>query len=102
MGELPSDAPSVTGTRVLQQHFPTGLIGPTTALIRNPHIDFRSEQGQAVVKKVTDELAARKDELHIADIRSLTAPLGTTEAGAHALEGLDAGPKLRPDLWRRS
>src|SRR5262249_10830199 len=78
VGNLPSDSPSVTGTDILKQHFATGLLGPTTILMVNPQVDFGSAQGRAIIEKVTDELRSQKKELELADVRTLTAPLGIT------------------------
>ncbi|MCI0463582.1 MAG: MMPL family transporter, partial [Gemmataceae bacterium] len=89
IGNLPADAPSVVGTQALQEHFPAGLMGPVTALIVNPRVDFRTEQGRALVEQVTDHLHGRQEELGLADLRSLTAPLGITPAAQQALDGLE-------------
>src|SRR5262249_37566473 len=79
--KLSSDAPSVVGTKALQQHFPTGITGPVTILVRNDDVDFRSPENAEPIKQVTEQLKERSDELAIADVRSLTQPLGMTEAG---------------------
>ena len=41
---------------------------------------------------MTDKLRVRKDDLALADVRSLTAPLGITPAGANPLAGLSDVP----------
>src|SRR5579871_1599854 len=89
IGNLPADAPSVVGTAALQEHFPAGLMGPTTVLLVNPNADFRNPKGRALVEELTKRLEDRKDELGLADLRSLTAPLGITSAAGHAFTGLD-------------
>jgi RND superfamily putative drug exporter len=89
IGNLPANAPSVIGTQALEAHFPAGLMGPTTILLVNPRVDFRSAQGRALVEQLTDRLQARKEELGLADLRSLTAPLGITEAARQAFTGVD-------------
>jgi RND superfamily putative drug exporter len=89
IGNLPPGAPSVMGTRALQEHFPAGLMGPTTVLLVDPQVDFRSAKGRALVQQLTDRLQERKEELGLADLRSLTAPLGITEAARRAFTGLD-------------
>jgi RND superfamily putative drug exporter len=89
IGNLPASAPSVIGTRTLEEHFPAGLMGPTTVLLVNPQIDFRKDQGRALVEQLTKRLVERKQELRLADLRSLTAPLGITEAAQHAFSGLE-------------
>src|SRR5262249_14951689 len=42
IGNLPANAPSVEGTRALAQHFPPGLMGPTTVLLVDSKMDFRT------------------------------------------------------------
>jgi RND superfamily putative drug exporter len=76
IGELPADTPGVGGTRVLQEHFPAGVVGPSTVLVVDPALNFASDGGRAVVARVTDRLHAREQELGLADVRSLTAPVG--------------------------
>src|SRR5207253_7298319 len=94
VGNLPTNAPSVIGTQALEEHFPAGLMGPTTVLVVNPQIDFRSAKGRELVEQLTDELKKRKAALGIADLRSLTAPLGITEGARRAFAGTFAGMNL--------
>jgi RND superfamily putative drug exporter len=89
IGNLPADSPSVAGTRILQEHFPAGVMGPVTVLLVNPRVDFSSAQGRTLVAELTDRLRAQREELGLADIRSLTAPLGITQAAAEPRVGLD-------------
>jgi RND superfamily putative drug exporter len=76
IGDLPADMPSVNGTRALQEHFPAGIMGPVTVLIVEPSINFASDRGREVVAHVTDRLRAQRQVLDLADVRSLTAPVG--------------------------
>jgi hypothetical protein len=94
---LPPNAPSVIGTRVLEAHFPAGLMGPTTVLPKDPRVDFSKPKGQALVKELTDQLQKRKQALGIADLRSLTALLGITEGVQRAFAGSFAGMNLRQE-----
>lgn len=96
IGNLPADAPGVAGMRVLERHFPAGLMGPVAVLLINPAVDFGSARGQALVEQMTDRLVAQKDELRLADLRSLTAPLGITPAADRAFAGLG----VREDVAR--
>jgi RND superfamily putative drug exporter len=80
IGVLPSNSTSVEGTRVLEQHFPRGMMGPATVLLVNPAIDFTSDAGRQNIGRVTDALRARQQELDLADVRSLTAAMGITAA----------------------
>jgi RND superfamily putative drug exporter len=94
IGNLPASAPSVVGTRVLEAHFPAGLMGPTTVLLKDHRVDFSKPEGQTLVKELTDQLEKRKKELGIADVRSLTAPLGLSEGAQRAFAESFAGMNL--------
>jgi len=77
LSELPQDEPSVIGAKAVQQHFPAGETGPVTVLVQNRNIDFRDRaSGRSVVRELTDNLYARRDELGIAYVRSVSHPLG--------------------------
>ncbi len=102
IGSLPADAPSVVGTRVLREHFPAGLMGPLTVLIVNPHVDFTSPEGEALVRTITDRLHARQKELGLADVRSLTAPLGITSAAQRGAAGLNVPQEARQEAMQRA
>lgn len=83
LSELPDKEASVVGAKAVQAHFPAGQTGPITVLIENHRIDFRESKdengeliGIQVIDELTANLVARKEELHIADIRSIVHPLG--------------------------
>jgi RND superfamily putative drug exporter len=80
IGNLPQTAPSVMGTRVLQEHFRAGVMGPVTVLVVDEHVDFSKEHGRKIAGRLTERLREQKDDLGLADVRSLTAPLGITPA----------------------
>jgi RND superfamily putative drug exporter len=101
IGNLPANATNLAGTRALQEHFPIGLMGPTTVLIVNERVDFRTEKGRALVQQLTDRLRERKDELGLADLRSLAAPLGITAAAKNASAGLDLPQEAVREAVRR-
>jgi len=102
IGDLPASAPSVAATRVLEQHFPAGVMGPITGLLVDPHVDFGGPEGRSVVAEVTARLSARKDELRLADVRSLTAPLGITKAKeTDPLAGLNLPEGVRKEATER-
>jgi RND superfamily putative drug exporter len=87
--ELPAKAPSVKATHLLEQHFSAGMIGAVTVLLVDPQVDFSTPEGREVIQKVTETVASRKEALRVADVRSLTAPLGITPASqTNPLEGL--------------
>jgi RND superfamily putative drug exporter len=88
IGNLPENSTSVAGTRILEQHFPPGVVGPMTALLVNRQVDFSSAQGRELVRQITDRLNQERDELGLAEIRSLSAPLGTTGAAIDPFAGL--------------
>ena len=92
----------MVGTRVLREHFPAGVMGPVTALIVDEHADFGGDEGRKVVEQVTNKLRSRKDELGLADIRSLTAPLGITEQAEHPFAGLDVPEETRKEAAERA
>jgi RND superfamily putative drug exporter len=77
VGNLPGHAASVTGTRMLQQHFAPGTMGPVTLLIRNDQVDFASPEGREELSAFADRLIEHQHELQLADLRSVTYPLGT-------------------------
>jgi RND superfamily putative drug exporter len=101
IGDLPQDAPSVTGTRLLQQHFPGGVMGPTTVLLIDPQVDFGGAEGKAIVAKLTDRLRQEREQLGLADIRSLTAPLGITEAATDPFGLTDIPEEARREAAAR-
>jgi RND superfamily putative drug exporter len=101
VGDLPADAPSVAGTRLLQEHFPAGIIGPATALLVNEHTDFSTGPGRAAVAQITDRLREQAGGLGLADVRSLTAPLGITPAAKRDLLHLDIPADLRREQTER-
>jgi RND superfamily putative drug exporter len=86
VGNLPRGAPSVAGTEVLERHFPAGAAGPVNLLIRSDHLDFRSPEGIEAVKTLTDQVREHRQELQIADLRSIATPLGAV-AGERVSKG---------------
>ncbi len=84
VGNLPRQAASAHGTRVLERHFPAGATGPVNLLIRNSQIDFRSREGVKAIAALTERLRAHRGELRIADIRSLATPWGASGVAAAA------------------
>jgi RND superfamily putative drug exporter len=74
--DLPASSPSLAGTAALQAHFPAGATGPITLLLRNDKVDFSQQEGIELVKELTRELYRRRQELQLADIRSVSHPYG--------------------------
>jgi RND superfamily putative drug exporter len=73
LADLDPDRPSVIGASVIRQYFAVGELSPTTALVQNSRIDFRSPEGRAQVAEVSRRLLAIPV---VAEVRSLSQPLG--------------------------
>ncbi len=101
IGSLPADAPSVTGTHVLEQHFPAGVMGPVTVLLLDPQVDFGTDEGRHLVAKLTDRLRQRREELGLNDVRSLTAPLGLHVDPSQAFASLHLPAETERELLER-
>ena len=76
LSELPQDTTSVLGAKAIQKHYPDGIAGPVTLLLHNPDMNFDDEESQEFVNKLVESLYERKDELKLADIRSVVHPFG--------------------------
>lgn len=101
ISNLPADAPSVRGTRDLQTHFPGGITGPLTVLVHSPRSNFASDDLDFVTSW-SDWLSEHRDELQLADVRSIAHPLGITDAAERAFEGFSGAQLLaRRSLLRR-
>lgn len=83
LSDLPVTSPSVVGTRIVCEHFPAGTTGPITVLIESPRLDFAQTQGDdagiPVIQELTTQLSGLRDKLQLADIRSVSHPLGGDE-----------------------
>src|SRR5262249_37241071 len=79
---------SAVGNRVLGEHFPRGLTAPIIVVLRQPGFNFRSDSGQDAIQTLADRLLQQKTDLDLADIRSLTYPLGTSQSAQDALDEL--------------
>jgi RND superfamily putative drug exporter len=101
IGDLPAASESVAGTRTLQEHFPAGILGPTTVLLVNPSVNFTSPEGKALVAGVTEALRRQQQPLELGDVRSLTAPLGVTPAAAAAFAQSDVPAETRQEAIER-
>lgn len=80
LSDLPKSARSVVGTAALQRHFPDGVTGPITMLLRTPSLDFSAMQGDNAglpyITQLSQELQEREDEFRLADVRSVAFPVG--------------------------
>ncbi len=89
LSQLPVESASVKGAEIIQEQFPAGTTGPVTLLVEHPRWQFHSVEGKQIIGELSDALEARKDQFRIADIRSVTYPLGLTQkevASQHFLE----------------
>jgi len=97
LSDLPPSSVSVAGTRAVQDHFPAGATGPITILLQNDNIDFTEEAktgrgGLDLVSNLTKDLYARRQELQLANIRSVSHPYGGEQSIDDISDGL---PPLR-------
>lgn len=76
ISQLPTDAPSIQGLSLLDRHFPAGETGHVTVLLKNDQLDFTKNRQRQAIRELTERLEQRRDELQLADIRSVVAPLG--------------------------
>jgi RND superfamily putative drug exporter len=78
LSELRPTVTSVIGANAVREHFPAGMTGMTTILLRNDDFDLADNlrEGERLSQRITDELERRKEELKIVDVRSQNDPLG--------------------------
>jgi len=73
-GELSASSSSVQGLHAIQRHFTAGEIGPITVLL-NADIDWCTPPGRAVIAHLSRGFSYLDN---VAEVRSLTQPLGRT------------------------
>jgi RND superfamily putative drug exporter len=86
VGDLPATAKCVVGSRKFEEHFPAGLMGPTSVLIVDQAADFRRSEDRQWVDELIQHLVDQKQSLGLIDVRGLTAPLGFSEQAKHAFD----------------
>jgi putative drug exporter of the RND superfamily len=74
LSDLDPDRPSVIGANAVRRYFAVGELSPAVALVDNPRLNFRSPEGRRAIDEINRRLQAIDN---IAEIRSLTKPLGT-------------------------
>lgn len=77
--ELPETAPCVHGARALTAHFPAGESGLLNVLVTADGVDFNSTRdlkGNRIVRRLTENLLADKEQLGLHTVRSMTDPAG--------------------------
>ncbi len=89
LADLGGKAPSVDGAQVFRNYFPEGELGPSTVLIHDPNVDFSTEAGRIAIGKLSQALAAVPG---VAEVRSLTRPLGTPGQYVEPEPGMEAAP----------
>ncbi|HEV8059680.1 MAG TPA: MMPL family transporter, partial [Gemmataceae bacterium] len=102
IADLPADSASVTGAQLLEKHFPAGIVGPVTVVLVDPQSDFSTDAGRSEVTHLTDKLRKHKSDLGLADIRTLTAPLGITAASTRQVRELKIPKDVRDEGARRA
>jgi putative drug exporter of the RND superfamily len=78
LADLDPDRPSVIGAEVIRRYFAVGELSPAAVLIDNPSLDFRSDRGRSAIAEVSRRLQAVE---HVAEVRSLTQPVGKPLGG---------------------
>lgn len=76
LSELPPTTMSVIGAKAVQDHYAAGETGPLTLLLYNPKIDFTDGDNFEAMETFVTDLAEKRDELRLSDVRSQIAPLG--------------------------
>ncbi len=87
---LPDDWPSVRGLAVVRSHFEPGVTGPITLLVHDEEADFSSREGVRQIADLSGRLRRRADDLQIADLRSLSDPLGRDDRARQTIADLAA------------
>ncbi|MFM9964345.1 MAG: MMPL family transporter [Planctomycetaceae bacterium] len=83
LSELPQNTASVIGAEAVAGHYPPGIAGPITVLIRNDAGSFLNEddgeltdQARGIIESLTDQLRDQQNKLQLADVRTLLHPFG--------------------------
>ncbi|HEU5115529.1 MAG TPA: MMPL family transporter, partial [Isosphaeraceae bacterium] len=92
LADLSPTEPSVAGSRVFQNYYPKGELGPSTILVRDRSIDFSSEVGREKIADLSRELAKLPN---VVEVRSLTRPLG--KPGQYAPPKPGEAPASKPE-----
>lgn len=76
LSELPPSTTSVVGAKAVQDHFAAGETGPVTLLLHTPKLNVTDEETFDAIDTLIQSLIDKQNELGLADIRSVTHPLG--------------------------
>lgn len=88
LSELPSEKMSVQGAKAVAEHFPEGTSGPVIVVLKNENVNFSENDTVELIGKLSRRIEQNKDELGVADIRSVSAPTGISTI-ARAQEKVD-------------
>lgn len=97
LSELPQRNASVQGALAVQQHYPAGIAGPVTILIENRAVDFNQPEGSEPIRELVKSLFAKREELKLADIRSVEHPFGIAVAQRLEEEEEASGKEETPE-----
>ena len=122
LSELPRDTTSVVGAEAVSGHYPPGIAGPITVLIRTDKGSFLNEddselneQARTIIETLTEQLRDQQTKLQLADVRTLLHPFGGglsniahddasrqgNESGIQLVSGSNGGGVLRSLLGER-
>ena len=101
LSDLPADEPSVEGARAVQEHFPAGVTGPVTVLVKFEQEALRRKyngkdleqytNARKLSEQITDYVMKHRDGLteekyKIVDFRNQLLPLGTSKQAQDYLD----------------
>lgn len=89
LSDLPKDEPSVRGAVAVQEHFPAGVTGPITVLVKSDALV--DETPREISETLTEALMQHAEELKLADVRSQSDPLGVTPKAQEFIESTTGG-----------
>jgi RND superfamily putative drug exporter len=96
LSDLSRSSKSVHGTESVRAHFPAGATGSISVFLQNKHVDFSDQAtGVAFIEDLTESLYLRKEDLGLADIRSVAFPVGGNERVADEPAGARRGAKMK-------
>src|SRR5262249_28925766 len=79
LSDLPLDTPSRMGSKMLNEHFAPGVLGPVTVFIENKNVDFTDPKMVPAIEALTAAIEKNSKDLGLVDVRTLTQPLGNSE-----------------------
>jgi RND superfamily putative drug exporter len=97
-GELSSSSSSIQGMAAIQRHFSPGETGPITVLLTS-HTDWDTESGRGLIRHLSEGFSRLEN---VAEVRSLTQPLGAAAGDTTQLGGVRLLSALRKVLPGKS